>query len=92
MLANEQVVEGLCERCDHEVIQKDLEQWYFKITAYQDELIEGLDQVDWPRPTEEQQKHWIGKSKGAEVTFAIDGLQSDSKVTTFTTRVDTILG
>ncbi|KUK78993.1 MAG: Leucine--tRNA ligase, partial [Microgenomates bacterium 39_7] len=91
VLANEQVVDGLCERCDSEVTQKELEQWYFKITEYKDELIEGLEKVDWPEPTKQQQLHWIGRSQGAEVDFS---LQVDAKVTLscFTTRIDTIFG
>lgn len=91
VLANEQVVEGLCERCDSEVIQKELEQWYFKITEYKDELIEGLEKVDWPEPTKQQQLHWIGRSQGAEVDFK---LQADEAAVLpcFTTRIDTIFG
>ncbi len=91
VLANEQVVEGLCERCDSEVIQKELEQWYFKITEYKDELIEGLEKVDWPEPTKQQQLHWIGRSQGAEVDFR---LQADEAAVLpcFTTRIDTIFG
>jgi leucyl-tRNA synthetase len=64
VLANEQVVNGACERCDTEVTQKNMKQWFFKITEYKDELISGLDQVDWPEPTKQQQLHWIGKSEG----------------------------
>lgn len=79
VLANEQVVNGKCERCGTEVIQKDLEQWYFKITDYKDELISGLDQVDWPQATKQQQINWIGKKKGVKVDFRIDfSLQSTS--------------
>lgn len=90
VLANEQVVNGLCERCDSEVIQKDLRQWYFKITQYKDELIEGLKNVDWPAPTKSQQINWIGRSEGAEVDFAIK--DTAEKLTIFTTRLDTIFG
>jgi leucyl-tRNA synthetase len=90
VLANEQVVVGLCERCDSEVIQKDLKQWYFKITEYKDELIEGLKNVDWPAPTKSQQINWIGRSEGAEIDFAIKN--SSEKLTVFTTRLDTIFG
>jgi leucyl-tRNA synthetase len=71
VLANEQVVEGKCERCGTEVIQKDLNQWYFKITDYKDELISGLDQVDWPEATKQQQMNWIGKKEGVTVAFAL---------------------
>jgi leucyl-tRNA synthetase len=90
VLANEQVVDGLCERCDHEVVQKDMKQWYFKITEYQDELIDGLKDVDWPEPTKQQQVNWIGRSEGVEIDFDFFGF--DEKVTCFTTRVDTISG
>lgn len=91
---------GVCERCDTPVVQRELEQWYFKITDYKDELIEGLDQVDWPKPTEEQQKHWIGKSEGAKVKFEIRNPKFETNsnslnskfLETFTTRVDTIFG
>ncbi len=90
VLANEQVIEGLCERCESEVVQKELDQWYFKITAYKDELITGLDEVDWPQATKQQQLNWIGKSEGAEVTFKLAQNQHD--LTCFTTRIDTIFG
>lgn len=96
VLANEQVVEGHCERCDSEVVQKDLKQWYFKIKAYQDELIEGLRDVDWPAATKQQQLHWIGRSHGAEVDFALANVAgqklADKQLTVFTTRLDTIFG
>ena len=90
VLANEQVVSGACERCGTEVIQKEMKQWFFKITEYKDELISGLDQVDWPAATKQQQLNWIGKSEGAKVTFQIaDSVQS---LVCFTTRLDTIFG
>ncbi len=90
VLANEQVVEGCCERCDSEVTKKALTQWFFKITDYADELLEKLGDLDWPEKTKSMQKHWIGKSKGAEVTFKI----KDSNLTfdVFTTRIDTLNG
>ncbi|WP_123054797.1 leucine--tRNA ligase [Clostridium sp. JN-1] len=90
VLANEQVVEGRCERCDTEVVKKDLTQWFLKITKYADELLEKLDDLDWPQKTKAMQRHWIGKSKGAEVTFKIANSNLDFKV--FTTRVDTLFG
>lgn len=90
VLANEQVVNGLCERCDSEVVQKDMKQWYFKITEYKDQLIDDLIQVDWPEPTKQQQINWIGRSEGVEIDFAF--ANSDEKVTCFTTRIDTIGG
>lgn len=96
VLANEQVVNGFCERCDSQVTQKDLKQWYFKITDYKDELIDGLKKVDWPNPTKNQQINWIGRSEGAEVDFLIktnENSNSDQeKLSIFTTRLDTILG
>lgn len=90
VLANEQVVSGSCERCGSTVIQKEMKQWFFKITEYKDELISGLDQVDWPEPTKQQQINWIGRSQGVNVTFKF--AQSDVELTCFTTRVDTIFG
>jgi len=90
VLANEQVVDGHCERCDHEVVQKDMKQWYFGITKYQDELIDGLKDVDWPEPTKQQQINWIGRSEGVEIDFSLKNI--DQKITCFTTRVDTING
>ncbi|SMC28569.1 leucyl-tRNA synthetase [Clostridium acidisoli DSM 12555] len=90
VLANEQVVDGACERCGTEVTKKDLTQWFFKITDYADELLEKLDTIDWPEKTKAMQKHWIGKSKGAEVTFKVEN--SDITFDVFTTRVDTLFG
>lgn len=90
VLANEQVVDGCCERCGTEVTKKDLTQWFFKITDYADELLQKLDDLDWPEKTKAMQKHWIGKSKGAEVTFKI--CDSDKTFDVFTTRVDTLYG
>lgn len=90
VLANEQVVNGRCERCGTEVVQKEMKQWFFKITDYKDELISGLDQVDWPEATKGQQLNWIGKSEGVKVTFPITGVKKS--LTCFTTRLDTIFG
>lgn len=90
VLANEQVWEGKCERCGTEVIQKPLEQWYWQTTKYSDQLLEGLDTLDWPEKTKLMQRNWIGKSQGAEIEFAIDG--SNEKITVFTTRCDTLFG
>lgn len=90
VLANEQVVDGLCERCDSEVTKKDLTQWFLKITDYADELIEKLDGLNWPEKTVSMQKHWIGKSTGAEVKFKIK--DHDLTFDVFTTRVDTLCG
>ena len=90
VLANEQVVDGACERCSTEVTKKDLTQWFFKITDYADELLEKLDTLDWPEKTVAMQKHWIGKSTGAQVTFKVK--DSDLSFDVFTTRVDTLNG
>ncbi|GIM29446.1 leucine--tRNA ligase [Clostridium polyendosporum] len=90
VLANEQVIEGACERCSTEVTKKDLTQWFFKITGYADELLEKLDTLDWPEKTVSMQKHWIGKSTGAQVTFKVK--DSDVQFDVFTTRVDTLYG
>ena len=91
VLANEQVVDGKCERCGTDVIQKKMDQWFFKITQYKDELISGLDKLDWPKATKQQQLNWIGKSEGAEILFALS--HSDSRsIKVFTTAHDTIYG
>ncbi|SCH35915.1 Leucine--tRNA ligase [uncultured Clostridium sp.] len=91
VLANEQVVQGQCERCDSVVIKKDLEQWYFKTTHYAEELLQDLNTLDgWPDKVKLMQKNWIGKSTGAEIVFDIDG--TDRSMTVFTTRPDTVHG
>ncbi len=75
VLANEQVVEGVCERCGTPVIRKAMTQWFFKITAYADKLLEGLDRIDWPERTKLMQRNWIGRSEGVEIEFRIaDGV------------------
>jgi len=71
VLANAQVVDGHCERCDTVVVQKDMEQWYLKITDYAEKLLEGLDRIDWPEETKKRQKDWIGKSMGASIAFDV---------------------
>ena len=90
VLANEQVHDGACERCDTEVTKKELTQWFLKITDYADELLDKLDDLDWPEKTVAMQKHWIGRSTGAEVTFKVQ--DSDLSFDVFTTRVDTLHG
>ncbi|MEQ1848991.1 MAG: leucine--tRNA ligase [Candidatus Peribacteraceae bacterium] len=90
VLANEQAQDGVCERCGTTVIQKPLEQWYWKITKYAEKLLGNLDQLDWPEKTKLMQTNWIGKSEGAEIVFEIEG-QKES-VTVFTTRPDTLFG
>src|SRR3989344_2602397 len=96
VLANEQVVNGLCERCDTPVIQKDLTQWMFKITDYSDALIDDIKDLDWPETTKLAQINWIGRSEGANIKFSLTGIpgQKDGKhfVETFTTRADTLFG
>jgi leucyl-tRNA synthetase len=95
VLANEQVVDGLCERCDHEVVQKNMKQWYYKITQYQEELISGLDKVDWPNATKAQQLNWIGKKTGIEIIYKIKGdlvPAGHKTISCFTTRPDTNFG
>lgn len=89
-LANEQVINGLCERSDTPVVQKEMEQWYFKITDYLEELIAGLSEVDWPKPTIDQQLNWIGKKSGINITYPIKG--TNEEITCFTTRPDTNYG
>ncbi|MDP3901076.1 MAG: leucine--tRNA ligase, partial [bacterium] len=89
-LANEQVIQGRCERCDSEVIQKELEQWFFKITKYAERLLQNLEKIDWSERTKLAQKNWIGKSEGAELDFPIKG--SEHKIRVFTTRPDTLFG
>ena len=95
VLANEQVIGGLCERCDSQVIQKNLSQWFFKTTAYAEELLEAIDAMDWPESLKITQKNWIGKSEGASITFQIAGAEPKEKlesVDVFTTRPDTLFG
>ena len=99
-LANEEVVDGRCERCGTEVIKKKLKQWVLKITAYADKLLEDLDELDWPEKIKAMQKNWIGRSEGAEIQFPISlSLQATPRrvafqfsINIFTTRVDTLPG
>ena len=90
VLANEQVEGGKCWRCGSEVEKKKMKQWFFKITDYADELLDELDQIDWPAKVKTMQRNWIGRSQGAEVEFAVDG--SDHLIKVFTTRPDTLFG
>ncbi len=92
VLANEQVVDGRCERCDHLVEKKKLTQWYFKITDYADRLLDDLEQLEghWPSKVLSMQRNWIGRSTGADVEFEIEG--REDKVPVFTTRPDTLFG
>jgi leucyl-tRNA synthetase len=104
VLANEQVEDGRCERCDREVVQKEMVQWFFKITDYADRLLEGLQDLDWPDLSKTLQSHWIGRSEGAELVFMtadetqpVNGQRSPitnhrSPIEVFTTRPDTVFG
>ena len=92
VLANEQVLGGLCERCDAPVEQRELPQWFFKITNYAERLLDNLRQIDWSAATKKAQTNWIGRSEGAEVDFAIAGAQGAASVRVFTTRPDTLFG
>jgi len=92
VLANEQVQSsGTCERCDTMVERKNLTQWFFKITDYADELLDGLKTIDWPEKTKTMQENWIGKSFGTEVKFGVVG-HEDKEIRVFTTRPDTLFG
>ena len=90
VLANEQVIDGRCERCDSLVTKKDLTQWFFKITEYAEELLNNIDSLDWPEKTKKIQKNWIGKSTGSTVKFNV--VDKDINFDVFTTRVDTLCG
>ena len=89
-LANEEVVNGCCDRCGSEVTKKNLRQWMLKITKYADRLLEDLDKLDWPEKVKKMQTEWIGKSYGAEVDFQVEGM--DKAITVYTTRPDTLHG
>ncbi len=90
VLANEQVENGCCWRCGHEVEKKKMKQWFFKITAYADELLDEIDALDWPEKIKTMQKNWIGRSEGAEIDFEIKN--KSEKIKVFTTRPDTLFG
>ncbi len=90
VLANEQVIDGRCERDGELVVQKEMEQWFFKITDYAERLLEDLKGLDWPRATIKRQEDWIGKSEGALIKFPISGSRLSIRV--FTTRPDTLFG
>ncbi len=89
-LANEEVVNGCCERCGAEVTKKNLRQWMLKITKYAERLLADLDRLDWPEKVKKMQSDWIGKSYGAEIDFAVDGHKE--RITVYTTRPDTLYG
>jgi leucyl-tRNA synthetase len=90
VLANEQVVQGRCERCGHEVTKRELTQWYFKTTDYAQRLLDDMDQLQWPEEILLQQRNWIGRSEGAFANFQVEGREEPIKV--FTTRPDTLFG
>lgn len=89
-LANEEVKEGRCWRCDSVVEKRPMQQWYFRITAYADRLLAGLEAIDWPEGIKQQQREWIGRSEGAEVDFPVVG--RDERIRIYTTRPDTLWG
>ncbi|MFN2431342.1 MAG: leucine--tRNA ligase [Gemmatimonadota bacterium] len=92
VLANEQVTpQGTCERCGTPVTKRDLTQWFFRITAYADRLLAGLDRIDWPEKTKTMQRNWIGRSEGAEIRFEVED-HAGREVEVFTTRPDTLFG
>jgi leucyl-tRNA synthetase len=90
-LANEEVVNGECERCGTPVTKKEMEQWMLRITAYADRLLEGLDRLDWPDKVKRMQRAWIGRSEGARILFDVDG-HPGAQIEVFTTRPDTLYG
>ncbi|ASK62907.1 leucine--tRNA ligase [Virgibacillus phasianinus] len=90
VLANEEVIDGKSERGGHPVVRRPMKQWMLKITAYADRLMEDLEELDWPESIKDMQRNWIGRSEGAEVTFAIGG--TNGTFTVFTTRPDTLFG
>lgn len=96
VLANEQVVNGCCERCDTVITRRDLEQWFLKITDYAEELLDFEGLIEWPEKILTMQRNWIGKSEGVEIQFGLlnseNALISEQTITTFTTRIDTIFG
>lgn len=97
VLANAQVLpDGTCERCGTKVVQREMDQWYIRITEYADKLLEGLDTLDWPEESKKRQRDWIGRSEGAEINFSVIAMgakqSTEPDITVFTTRPDTIFG
>jgi len=90
VLANEQVINGACDRCGNTVEQIMMKQWFFKITDYAERLLQGLDEIDWPESIKVSQRNWIGKSTGATINFKVAG--GDEKIDVYTTRPDTLYG
>jgi leucyl-tRNA synthetase len=91
VLANEEVIEGKSERGGHPVVRVPMRQWMLRITAYADRLVEDLDEVDWPEAIKKMQRDWVGRSEGARILFAVEGLEGES-IEVFTTRADTLFG
>lgn len=91
-LANEEVIDGKCERCGTPVEKKNIRQWFLRITEYAQKLLDGLKDLDWPEPVKIQQQNWIGRSEGAEITFEIQSSDGTGKATVFTTRPETLYG
>jgi len=90
VLANEQVINGLCERCDSQVVRRNLNQWFFRIVEYAERLLKGLDKIDWPEKTKTMQRNWIGRSEGSEIVFTEE--KTGERIPVFTTRADTLFG
>lgn len=90
-LANEEVIDGTCERCGTEVTKREMNQWMLKITAYADRLLYDLEKLDWPDKVKRMQSNWIGRSEGARIVFEVDGV-ADAQIEVFTTRPDTLYG
>jgi len=90
VLADEQVIDGKCERCSTEITKREMSQWFFKITKYADRLLENLEKLDWTETTKNIQRSWIGRSEGAKIRFPVEN--SDIEIEVFTTRPDTIYG
>ncbi|MFC1703104.1 leucine--tRNA ligase, partial [Patescibacteria group bacterium] len=93
VLANEQVIDGTCERCKNEVVQKELSQWFFRVTTYADRLLADIEKVEWPEKIKAMQRNWIGRSEGTKVVFSGTDAEGDTfEVPVFTTRPDTLFG
>src|SRR3990167_5754651 len=93
VLADEQVIDGKCERCQTQVVKKDLEQWFFKITKYADRLLKNLEKLDWSEKVKIAQRNWIGKKEGATVKFTVHSSRlTVNEIEVFTTRPDTLFG
>ena len=92
VLANEQVIDGKCDRCGNVVEERNLAQWMFKITSFADRLVDDINDLDWPESTKAAQRNWIGRSEGAKIKFTVPGQSADHSIEVFTTRPDTIFG